>query len=154
MLHAGSGENLEQVDPSDRFLSEIRDVDLITVTGGFSYIGERTLGRVLSAIRGPRPWVAAFSIRWMYYEPIASLAAHYGLETERLTGRTFPQRRFADAREQCGAMLELQRLGIDPTGKEADGYLHVEFLLARPPSDRRGSVEDLLRHQLNETRHI
>jgi hypothetical protein len=145
LLEAGSSENLEKADPSGDFAAEIADVDLITVTGGFSYIGERTLGRVLSAIEGPPPWLAAFYVRWMDWTPVAAVAADHGLATETLASRTFVQRRFADEEEARRAMVGVRRAGLDPTGKEADGYLHVEFLLARPFGDRKeGSLEELL----------
>jgi hypothetical protein len=152
LLDGGSSDNLETTDPSAAFVSEIRDVDLITVTGGFSYIGERTLRRVLSAISGPRPgpWMAGFCIRWMDNQCVVAAAADHGLVSETWTARSFPQRRFADQGERRNALRQLRRLGIDPTAREAEGYLHVELLVARPSVDRRGRpLEAVLGYSLN-----
>lgn len=81
------------------------------------------------------PWVAAFVLRTVPYEPIAELLAGSGLVTEKLTGRTFRQRRFADDAERQAAFDALAATGLPTAGKEEDGYYHADLYLSRPAAD-------------------
>lgn len=135
ILDDGWSENLEEADPSASLAAGVRDTDLVTVTGGVGYIGVRTFSAVLSAVRTPDPWVAAFVLRWVDVDPIVQELARHGLETERLTARTFPQRRFADPAERDYVLATLADLGVDPAGKEAEGSHHTDFYLARPKDE-------------------
>jgi SAM-dependent methyltransferase len=146
-LHStGSSENLELADPSAALAHRLASVDLITVTGGVGYITERTFDRVLrhaSAEKGC--WVAAFALRWVHYGPIAEVLARYGLVTEHLSERTFRQRRFADETERNYALGELERMGIDPAGKETEGWYHANLYLSCPAEDNpRALLPELL----------
>ncbi|MGH8903021.1 MAG: hypothetical protein ACRDYA_15450 [Egibacteraceae bacterium] len=146
-LHVGgSSENLEQNDPDRTLGRALTAVDLITVTGGVGYISECTFNRVLEhASARSAPWVAAFPLRWTQYSRIAKALAKHGLETEKLTGHTFAQRRFADPREQDYVLNELETMGIDTEGKEAEGWYHTEFYLSRPAGQIRSlPLEELL----------
>ena len=144
LLTSGFADNLEEVDPGHALRRHIGAVDLITVTGGVSYIGERTFGRVLAAASAP-PWIASCCLRLSNYAQIAAVAARHGLVTEKLVGHTFRQRRFVDEAERSYVMRELAKLGLDPTGKEADGFYHAEFYLSRPCAHAaESSVEDVL----------
>ena len=69
------------------------------------------------------------------FDAIEETLSEQGYVTEKLEGRTFIQRRFASAEEQEQVLEQLSDLGIDPTGKEADGHLHAEFYLSRPARD-------------------
>lgn len=146
LLDAGASENLEEADASPALRRLLAGTDLVTVTGGVGYIGPRTFDRVLSHAGGDRsPWLAAFVLRWIDYEPLAEVLSHHGLVTERLAARTFPQRRFSDEDERDSVLATLAGMGIDPSGKEADGEHHTYFYLSRPKShvaDR--PLQDLL----------
>ncbi|MDP8991504.1 MAG: hypothetical protein M3N31_00335 [Actinomycetota bacterium] len=143
LLDEGSDENLEFAEPSAALSRQLAQVDLITVTGGIGYISERTFARVLDAATGA-PWVASFALRWVAYEPISAVLAKYGLVTETLATRTFPQRRFADDGERSYVLSELRRMGIDPTDKEEEGRYHANFYLSRPaPQVRAAPLEEL-----------
>lgn len=144
LLAGGSSENLETAEPSEGLTRHLSGVDLITVTGGIGYISERTFARVLDRTTSA-PWVASFALRWVCYEPIAAVLATYGLVTEKMMTRTFPQRTFAGGEERDYVLGELERMGIDPTDKEAEGRYHAEFYLSRPALQARSpSVEDLI----------
>ena len=52
--------------------------------------------------------------------------------TEQLTGRTYPQRRFASADEQQAALHDVTARGLDPAGKEAEGWFHADCYVSRP----------------------
>lgn len=132
-LDAGFVENLELDDPSPQLTALLSDIDLITTTGGVGYVTHRTFDRLLKVTLGSA-WVAAFCMRTYDYEPIAETLSRRGLRTERAT-RTFPQRRFTGAEEEQWAVSEVRSRGIDPTGKEADGFYHAELYLSRPAED-------------------
>ena len=149
LLGDGFGENFEDTDPSDDFRDAVGNVGLITVTGGVGYVWERTFDRVLRSVTearldGAAPWVATLPARLVDYEPLSDLFSGYGLVTERLTARTFPQRRFADANERDHALRELAKLGVDPAGKEEEGWYHADLYLSRPADQAsQASVDEL-----------
>jgi len=148
LLDAGFAEDLETDDPSDPLSTHIDGADLLTVTGGIGYITATTFDRLLGCMqRREPPWVAALCLRTVPYQPVAECLAGYGLVTEQLTGVTFPQRRFADPTERDYALGELDALGVDPAGKEADGRYHVNVYLSRPQSAvDENPVRSLLGH--------
>jgi hypothetical protein len=134
LLDRGFAENLEHDEPSAELRKSLADIDLITVTGGVGYITARTFGHLLDGVSSP-PWVAAFVLRTVSYQPVSDLLARSGLVTEKLTTRTFRQRRFADADERQGTFTALAGHGRSPDGKEADGYYHADLYLSRPADD-------------------
>ncbi|MEU9114047.1 hypothetical protein AB0D04_20245 [Streptomyces sp. NPDC048483] len=134
LLDRGFSENLELVDPSEEFRQSLAGIDLITVTGGVGYISERTYARLLDCMSSP-PWVASFVLRTVPYEQISALLARAGLVTEKLTTRTFRQRRFADGDERRATFAALAARGLSTVGKEADGFYHAELYLSRPAAD-------------------
>jgi hypothetical protein len=132
LLTWGWAEDLETRDASPELVAGIMDVGLIISTGGVGYVGRRTFGRMLRAVRDPENlWLAIFVLRVFDYTPIADLLGSYGLVTENL-GMTFRQRRFADDAEQQAAIHDVRRRGLDPAGKEASGWYHAECFLTRP----------------------
>lgn len=143
-LDRGWAEDLEDHDPSPDLAAALCEVDLITVAGGIGYITERTLARLLSASPSP-PWVAALVVRMFPYDRIATALAACGLVTERLTTETFPRRRFASETEQQAVLTRLAAMGIDPAGREDEGWYHAELFLSRPPRAAAPPVEELLR---------
>lgn len=144
LLDEGFAENLENVAPSPALRSAISDVDLVTVTGGIGYISQRSFQRILDCASEP-PWVVAFVLRMVSYEPIAETLSRYGLVTEQLPNCTFPQRRFANAEERLYALDELERAGVDVSGRESCGYYHSQLFVSRPAWDAaEQSLESLL----------
>lgn len=148
ILDAGYGENLEEDEPTEELRRTVANTDLLTVTGGVGYISERTFERLLDCmVEGPEgktPWIAVFALRWVSFEDISEVFSKYGLVTEKLADRTFTQRRFADAAEREYVLEELARIGVDPTGKETDGWYHANFYLSRPAEEAKVPVESLL----------
>ncbi len=110
-------------------------VDLITVTGGVGYIGARTFSSVLQALDDPKPWVVCLVLRFVPFEACAEALQAAGLAVERWTGGTFTQRRIASEEERDFVLGELARHGRDPAGREAEGWLHTDLFLARPPDE-------------------
>ena len=146
LLDAGAAEDLENQPPSDSLKREVSGADLFTVTGGIGYITERTFDRLLGCVdEGRDPWVAVLALRWVSYGKISAVLGEHGLVTEKLEGRTFEQRRFADGEERDYVCEELEKMGIDPKGKEDEGSYHAEFYLSRPAKHvEEASVEELV----------
>lgn len=149
LLEAGFGQNLETEEPSAAFERAVGNTGLVTVTGGVGYVWERTFDRVVRSVTQARtdgrpPWVATLPARLVDYGPLSALFSRYGLVTEKLRTRTFPQRRFSDAAEREHALRELTKLGVDPTGKEEEGWYHADLYLSRPAEEAaRLSVDEL-----------
>ncbi|MEU8917886.1 hypothetical protein [Streptomyces nigrescens] len=134
LLDHGFAENLELDEPSPELRQVLAGTDLITVTGGVGYITARTFGHLVDSVSAP-PWVAAFVLRTVSYQPVSALLARAGLVTEKLTTRTFRQRRFADGGERRATFDALAGLGLSTAGKESDGFYHAELYLSRPAAD-------------------
>jgi hypothetical protein len=137
LLEQGAVENLEVDEPSPSLVEAMGTIDLVTVTGGIGYITERTFDRLLAAGAAAdcRPWYAALCLRTVPFEPIAECLTSHGLVVEQLDGVTFPQRCFTNDEEREYALSELDAMGIDAEGREAEGAYHVNIFLARPEED-------------------
>lgn len=136
LLDAGFAEDLEKEEPSEEFREAAAGTDLLTVTGGIGYVWQSTFDRVLSCLdEEEMPWVATMPLRMVDYAPIAEVLSGYGLATEKLTTRTFQQRRFADDRERDHVLQRLAESDIDPGGKEESGWYHSELYLSRPAEE-------------------
>ncbi|MFG3280854.1 hypothetical protein [Streptomyces sp. NPDC048111] len=133
LLADGYAENLEVDPPSPALRRAVRDVRLITLTGGAGFLSPRTLRPLLAAAHGP-VWVAAFVLRTTPYDELAGCLAAFGLATER-AAPTFAQRRFTDDGERGFAVEAVSAAGLDPRGKETAGYFHTALHLSRPTSD-------------------
>lgn len=135
MLTGGFSENLEGGEPSGELVEGVRDVGLVISTGGVGYVGTRTFDRLLDAVpNAGELWLAVFVLRVFDYSEIAATLADHGLVTEKLPG-THRQRRFADRDEYEAANLDVTRRGLDPEGREADGWYHAECYLTRPAAE-------------------
>lgn len=149
LLDDGSAEDLERDDPTGGLARAARGARLLTVTGGVGYIWTRTFQQVLAAVvaapGGEPPWVAAFAVRFVDYRPVARVLAGYGLATERVSLRTFQQRRFQGAAEQDHVLSQLAAAGMDPAGREEEGWYHAYLYVSRPSADASGvSADELL----------
>lgn len=136
LLDAGFAENLEDEEPSDELREAVAGTDLLTVTGGIGYIWQSTFDHVLSCFdEEDKPWVATMPLRMVDYAPVAETLYGHGLTTEKLTTRTFEQRRFLDDRERDHVLQKLNDADIDPDGKEASGWYHSELYISRPTEE-------------------
>lgn len=146
MLDNGVAANLETGPLPDAAAGSVGGADLIISTGCIGYVKQPTLRKILDAGDGNEPWMAHFVLRMFPYEDFDTLFSEYGYVTETLPG-TFRQRRFASDDEQAHVLDNLAELGIDPSGKEADGWYHAEFHLSRPAAAAEAEpLETLFRH--------
>jgi hypothetical protein len=129
-VDSGIVADLERADPDDVLAAEILRSDIVVSTGR---VGVRTAVRLANAVRrNDPPWIAAFMNRTAPGDELAAALAPLGLSTEKFDGGSFAQRRFESAAERDRALSVLQNLGLDPAGKEADGWLHADLYVARP----------------------
>lgn len=134
ILDGGVVSDLETWDPTSGESLLLSATDIVISTGAIGYVGAPTFGRILDVADRP-PWLALFALRMFPIDGIAALLKERGYRVLRLDGRTFAQRRFADEIEAAEVLANLAALGIDPTGLEAEGWLHAEFFLALPQGE-------------------
>jgi len=146
LLDEGLAVNLEMEPLPETATENLALVDLVTSTGCVGYVTEKSFERLLPAMtQGRSPWIGNFVLRMFPFESIEETLKDWGYVTEKLEGRTFVQRRFAAAEEQEEVLEHLRDRGIDPTGKESEGYLLAEFYLSRPAHDAaEAPIERLL----------
>ncbi len=132
LLDEAVTQDLETAAPSPQTATAFEGADLIITTGAVGYVTEQTFEAIVEASRGAPPCVAAFTLRQFPFDRIAERLAAFGLKTEKLEGRYFPQRKFADAEERAGAISALKAVGVDPEGLESEGRYFAEFYLAAP----------------------
>jgi hypothetical protein len=126
----------------DGQIETLGTADLVTITGGIGYIGEKTLRTVVKAAGDDPPWIAAFSLRWIDFEPIATSLDQIGLVTERVSGYCVAQRRFADEQERQAALIGLRQRGLDSSAELRSNAHYAELLVVRPPEAVRDSPID------------
>jgi SAM-dependent methyltransferase len=145
LLDEGLAVNLEAEPLPQPTEDELSAVDLVTSTGCVGYVTEKSFDRLLPAVtRGRPPWLANFVLRMFSFDGIEKTLRKHGYVTEKLENHTFVQRRFATQDEQDQVIGHLRDRGIDPTGKETEGYLLAEFYLSRPVSEGNGTTVDRL----------
>lgn len=129
-VESGMCADLERAEPDEALAAELLRTDVIVSCGR---IGARTAARLTAVVsRHEPPWIACFMNRASGIDELAATLAPLGLVTERFEGTSFAQRRFESAAEKERALSVLRELGIDPAGKEAEGWLHAELYVARP----------------------
>ncbi|MFT7577475.1 MAG: SAM-dependent methyltransferase [Alphaproteobacteria bacterium] len=127
--------DLETVDLNADDQQAITGTNCIISTGCASYAGVETFKKILDAAGDPAPWLAIFVLRTESIDAVSEYLVDRGLQFDKLEGVTFVQRRYHSAGEWTQALLTLETLGIDSEGKEADGLMHAELFIARPPEE-------------------
>jgi hypothetical protein len=132
LLADGIAADLESAEPVPSEVTDLLgEASLVTVTGGVGYVNERTFETIVAAADDP-PWVAALTLRWIGFDPIAGALEEHGLVTERLDGYVVPQRRFADHQERRLVFEALDDHGLQPNPLEEAGWHCAELFVARP----------------------
>lgn len=145
-LDATIKANLERRPLRRGETSLVADVDLVTVTGGLSYIGSTTFERVLRAVKQP-PWMLYFPLQHTPDLNIREAIGSFGLNVEEGL-KPVPQRHFKDERERRSILPEYNRSATVPRDWPFGTYLEAKLCLARPSADIRALP---LRRLLSET---
>jgi hypothetical protein len=147
--------NLEEESPEGDAVRTLAGADLITVTGGLSYIGAETIRKVLSLYpRSRLPWIIAFPLRHTDFSACETTFERFGLQVETWPHRAFPHRRFEDADERRRVLaaidVETDALSGPPSHTQLEAVLYV----AVPPEEAEEfSARDLL-HPATEPDHM
>lgn len=145
LLDQGLVADLESSGPDEETVQAFATADLVAVTGGIGYVGEKTFRSIIEARGDDPPWVAALSLRWVDFAPIAEAFDDLGLVTEHLEGYCVPQRRFAHDAERQAAIAGLRARGLDPTPELLLGAHCAELYVSRPPEAVRAApIGDIL----------
>lgn len=111
----------------------IGDCSLITVTGGFSFIGANTFEKILDAldsVGASKPWIVGFPLLHTELDDVLSLLNSHGYVIQSVLEHRLRHRRFANANEQRREHDALN--GADITSLD-DEYFESHLLLAQPP---------------------
>ena len=145
LLEQGVVADLESGGPDEGAAQAFAAADLIAVTGGIGYVGEKTFRSIVAARDGDLPWIAALSLRWVDFSPIAEAFDDLGLVTEHLDGFCVPQRRFAHDAERQAAIAGLCERGLDPAPELQLSAHCAELYVSRPPEAARATpITDIL----------
>jgi SAM-dependent methyltransferase len=144
ILDHGFSEDLESNDPSPRLIDLLSGVDLVISTGCVGYVTAATFRRVLNAMQTPKPWFVSFVLRLYPFDEIDDVLKTRKLVSEKLESVTFVQRRFHSEQEYSHTLQALEKVGVDPQGKEAEGLLHAELFLSRPAEETNALPLDSL----------
>jgi hypothetical protein len=139
LLNHGVTANLEEAPLGPGDASALAGTDLVMSTGCIGYVSETSIEKLLDATAKERPWMAHSVLRMFSFEPYRELLEERGYVTERMEG-TLLQREFANDEERAHVIENLHELGIDPAGKESEGWYHASVFLSRPVEDARASV--------------
>lgn len=135
-IDEGFAINLETHDLTREQEEVLAEVDLIVSTGCVGYVTSRTFDAVARACRRDRPaWVASFVLRMFPYNAIAASLAKQGMDTEKLTGTLFVQRRFSGQQEMDATLAALRQQKIDTSYREDNGLLYSELYVSRPQAE-------------------
>ena len=129
--------NLEEGLPSEAACARLARADLITVTGGLSYIGAATFARLMGLFPRHRlPWVIAFPLRHTDFSPCAEVLEEAGLAVECWTRWAYPHRAYGDAEERERIVGAIESDGGDAVGKPANrSHIEAVMYVARPVMD-------------------
>ena len=134
ILDGGVAANFEEEAPDAAQADLLGDTDIIISTGCYGYISETTLDRLIEVNDGRKPWMAHFVLRMFDYESAAESLSGRGYVTCR-AGLPVRQRRFANEEERKHVLENLEARGIDPTGREADGWYYADLHLSCPEEE-------------------
>jgi|GEM_PF-976 asparagine synthase (glutamine-hydrolysing) len=111
----------------------IAQCSLITITGGFSFIGAATFEKILAVLpQAPAtlPWIVGFPLLHTDLDALTELLLGYGYVIQPDTRHRYVQRKFANKRERATEHAALAAAGLEVTD---DGYFESRMLVAQPP---------------------
>lgn len=130
ILDAPLRANLEQRPLRFNEAHMVAETDLVTVTGGLSYIGGATFEHVLRGLRR-RPWVLFFPLRHVVIDDVREVLSSAGLRIEQVP-RPLRQRRFKDNRERQAVLSRMSENDALADAARSSEYLETVLCLARP----------------------
>jgi carnitine O-acetyltransferase len=130
-LDEGVAADFEAAPPTPEAVTKLAGADLIISTGCYGYVSETSLDRVMEPSRDRAPWMAHFVLRMFPFDAARDMLSERGYQTEEVPG-VFPQRRFSSDAERDNAMANLDKLGLEPTPMEREGWYVAGLHVSRP----------------------
>jgi len=123
-----------ETEPLPAKLAErIAQCAMISVTGGFSFIGATTFEKILSAFppaAASLPWIVGFPLLHTHLEPLFDVLRDYGYVIKPDTRHRFVQRQFANKPERATEHAALAAAGLKIV---EEAYFESRLLIAQPP---------------------
>lgn len=126
--------NLETDQIPPPLETAIGDCALITITGGFSFIGIKTFEKILAAVERVgtnKPWIVGFPLLHTKLGELTALLESHGYVIQPVLEHRIRQRRFANSSEQKREHEALARADLSASD---DAYFESHLLLAQPPN--------------------
>lgn len=128
--------DLESGGPTAEQARLIGEADLLTVTGGFSYISAATFRRILDCFPvDQRPWIVGFPLLATETQGFVNALSGFGLKVQRAEGHLLPHRVYADDEERDGFHARYREEGWTVEGTPLEEWLCAEPYIARPVED-------------------
>ncbi|MGR9090953.1 MAG: asparagine synthase B, partial [Gammaproteobacteria bacterium] len=125
--------DLEQEPMPSQIETAIGDCSLITVTGGFSFIGANTFEKILASldkVGASKPWIVGFPLLHTELGELLSLLNSHDYVIRPVLEHRLRHRRFANANERRREHEALDDAGLTSSD---DAYFESHLLLAQPP---------------------
>ncbi|MFT4563578.1 MAG: asparagine synthase (glutamine-hydrolyzing) [Gammaproteobacteria bacterium] len=125
--------DLEAQPMPSHIKAAIGECSLITITGGFSFIGTKTFEKILDVIDNAgtnKPWIAGFPLLHTNLSELFALLISRGYVIQPVLKHRLRQRRFANSTERRREQEALERADLKSSD---DGYFESHLLLAQPP---------------------
>lgn len=128
--------NLEDTAPTADQARQLSRADMITVTGGLSYIGPRSMSRLLGLYPEIRmPWILAFPLRHTDFSGCERVFERFGMQVEMWGRWTYPHRLFADATERDQVLGAFDPDADPISATVSREYFEALLYVARPEAD-------------------
>jgi asparagine synthase (glutamine-hydrolysing) len=140
--------NLETDPISPQVEASIGECSLVTITGGFSFIGVNTFEKILAAVDkagASKPWIVGFPLLHTKLDDLIALLNSHGYVIQPVLKHRLRQRRFANPTERRREYEALDR--ADLTSSD-NAYFESHLLLAQPPG-MPALPDEILRNQSN-----
>lgn len=125
--------DLEKQPIPSALAATIGTCSLITITGGFSFIGAKTFEKILAQTEKSdsiKPWVVGFPLLHTKLADLLSVLNSHGYTVQPMLQNRLRQRRFTNRTEQQREMDALQSANL---GSFDEDYFESHLLLAQPP---------------------
>jgi len=140
--------NLETDPILPQIETSIGECSLVTITGGFSFIGVNTFEKILAAVDkagASKPWIVGFPLLHTDLGDLITLLNSHGYVIQPVLKHRLRQRRFANPTERRREYEALDR--ADLTSSD-NAYFESHLLLAQPPG-MPALPDEILRNQSN-----
>ncbi|MFT4581554.1 MAG: asparagine synthase (glutamine-hydrolyzing) [Gammaproteobacteria bacterium] len=132
-INDGHAVNLEIEPLPARLEATIAQCSLISITGGFSFIGATTFDKILSTLpqsSTTKPWIVGFPLLHTDLDALIEVLGNHGYVIQPDSQYRFLQRQFASNTERVSEHTALARADLKVVD---NNYFESRLLVAQPP---------------------